>query len=59
MSANRTPFSKMRGQLRDVPASELLVTAAEAALRAGAVPAEAVDSVNVGQVYAVGYGVIL
>nr|AGG55000.1 thiolase 2 [Heliothis virescens] len=49
VAAKRTPFGKFGGLLRDVLAEDLFAIAATAALRAGNVAAELVDTVNIGQ----------
>ena len=50
MAGKRTPFGKYGGLLQNVLAEDLFATAATAALKAGNVPADLVDTVNIGQV---------
>lgn len=50
VSAKRTPFGKFGGKLKGITATELCRVAASAALEAGNVPPEAVDSVIIGNV---------
>ena len=55
VAAKRTPFGTFGGKLKDVNATDLAVHAAKAALMAGNVPTESVDSVIIGNVVQVGY----
>ncbi len=50
VAAKRTPFGTFGGKLKGITATDLGKAAASAALKAGKVPAEAVDSVIVGNV---------
>ena len=50
VAAKRTPFGTFGGKLKGLTATELCRVAACSALQAGQVPAEAVDSVIVGNV---------
>ena len=50
VAARRTPFGTYGGKLKGITATELCRVAACSALEAGRVPAEAVDSVIVGNV---------
>ena len=50
VAAKRTPFGTFGGALKAVSATDLIAVAARAALEAGKVPPEAVDSVIVGNV---------
>ncbi|XP_064384573.1 3-ketoacyl-CoA thiolase, mitochondrial-like [Halichondria panicea] len=50
VAAKRTPFGTFGGKLKGITATDLGKAAASAALEAGKVPAEAVDSVIVGNV---------
>ena len=50
VAAKRTPFGTFGGALKAVSATDLSAAAARAALEAGKVPPEAVDSVIVGNV---------
>ena len=50
VAAKRTPFGTFGGKLKGVTATDLGRVAASAALEAGNVPVEAVDSVIVGNV---------
>ncbi|KAJ8717597.1 hypothetical protein PYW07_005527 [Mythimna separata] len=53
VAGKRTPFGTYGGALRDVLAEDLFAAAASAALKAGSVAAELVDTVNIGQVGAI------
>ena len=50
VAAKRTPFGTFGGALKGITATDLCKTAATAALEAGNVPAETVDSVIIGNV---------
>ena len=50
VAAKRTPFGTFGGKLKGITATDLCKVAAAAALEAGKVPPEAVDSVIVGNV---------
>ena len=50
VAAKRTPFGTYGGKLKGITATELCRVAACSALEAGRVPAEAVDSVIIGNV---------
>ena len=50
VAAKRTPFGTFGGKLKSLTATELCRVAACSALEAGNVPADAVDSVIVGNV---------
>lgn len=50
VAAKRTPFGTYGGKLKGISATELCRVAASAALETGQVPAEAVDSVIIGNV---------
>lgn len=50
VAAKRTPFGTFGGKLKGVTATDLCQVAASAALDAGKIPVEAVDSVVVGNV---------
>lgn len=50
VAGKRTPFGKYGGLLRDVLAEDLFAIAATAALKAGNVAPDLVDTVNIGQV---------
>lgn len=54
VAAKRTPFGTFGGKLKGISAIDLCKVAATAALQAGKVPPEAVDSVIVGNVAQVG-----
>ena len=54
VAAKRTPFGTFGGKLRGLSATDICKVAASAALEAGNVPREAVDSVIVGNVAQVG-----
>ena len=58
VAAKRTPFGTFGGKLKGVTATDLCKVAATAALQAGKVPPEAVDSVIVGNVAQVGTEII-
>ncbi|KAJ8716973.1 hypothetical protein PYW08_005372 [Mythimna loreyi] len=53
VAGKRTPFGKYGGLLRDVLAEDLFAATASAALKAGNVAAELVDTVNIGHVSAI------
>ncbi|CAH0401139.1 unnamed protein product [Chilo suppressalis] len=53
VAAKRTPFGRMGGKLRDVYPSDLLATAAKEAFKASGVSPSIIDSVNIGQVFAI------
>lgn len=59
VAAKRTPFGTFGGKLKGVSATDACKVAATAALQAGKVPPEAVDSVIVGNVTQVGLGLSL
>lgn len=50
VAAKRTPFGTFGGKLKGVTATDLGVVATSAALQAGKVPPEAIDSVIFGNV---------
>jgi len=50
VAAKRTPFGTFGGKLRGITATDICKVASAAALEAGKVPPEAVDSVIVGNV---------
>ena len=50
VAAKRTPFGTFGGKLKGITATDLCKVASAAALEAGEVPPEAVDSVIVGNV---------
>lgn len=50
VAAKRTPFGTFGGKIKDVSATELAKVACIGALKAGNVPADAVDSVIIGNV---------
>ena len=50
VAAKRTPFGTFGGKLKGITATDLCKVASAAALEAGKVPPEAVDSVIVGNV---------
>ncbi|XP_050674633.1 3-ketoacyl-CoA thiolase, mitochondrial-like [Leptidea sinapis] len=52
VAAKRTPFGKYGGALKDVHPSDLFATAARQALTSSNIDAAAVDTVNVGHVFA-------
>ena len=54
VAAKRTPFGTYGGKLRGVSATDMCRVAVSAALESGKVPAQAVDSVVVGNVAQVG-----
>ena len=51
VGAARTAIGKFMGTLKDVPARELAITAAKAAIERSGVPADQIDEICMGQLY--------
>ncbi|MGR6836311.1 thiolase family protein [Syntrophomonas erecta] len=51
VSACRTAIARFQGSLKDVPAKDLAITAANAAIQRAGIPADIIDEIAMGQVF--------